>query len=277
MHPVTREITLGGARPSAADAFAAFYKLEDLRRVRDHVFRQIDVLLVPTMPTVYTVEQVLADPIQLNSRLGTYTNFVNLLDLCGLALPASMRPDGTPFGVTLLAPGGSDALLASLGRVFHADTKLPLGATGAAQPPLAPLHAAPRPSEIALCVVGAHMSGMPLNGELKSFGARFLEAAQTAPDYRLFALNGKPPARPGLLRVAAGQGASIAVEIWALPAEGFGRFVAAVPSPLSIGTVMLGDGRSVKGFLAESRGVEDARDISEFGGWRKFVGSSSLA
>ena len=277
LHPVTREITLGGARPSAADAFAAFYKLEDLRRVRDHVFRQIDVLLVPTMPTVYTVEQVLADPIQLNSRLGTYTNFVNLLDLCGLALPASLRQDGTPFGVTVLAPGGSDALLASLGRVFHADTKLPLGATGAAQPQLAPLHAAPRPSEIVLCVVGAHMSGMALNGELKSFGARFLEAAQTAPDYRLFALNGKPPARPGLLRVAAGEGASIAVEIWALPAEGFGRFVAAVPSPLSIGTVMLGDGRSVKGFLAESRGVEDARDISEFGGWRKFVDSSSLA
>ena len=88
------------------------------------------MLLVPTMPTVYTVEQVLADPIQLNSRLGTYTNFVNLLDLCGLALPASLRADGIPFGVTLLAPGGSDALLASLGRVFHADTGLPLGATG---------------------------------------------------------------------------------------------------------------------------------------------------
>ena len=139
MHPVTREIIFAGARPTAADAFAAFYKLEDLRRVRDHVFRQIDVLLVPTMPTVYTVEQVLADPIQLNSRLGTYTNFVNLLDLAGLALPASLRPDGIPFGVTVLAPGGSDALLASLGRVFHADTKLPLGATGASQPPLAPL------------------------------------------------------------------------------------------------------------------------------------------
>ena len=141
---------------------------------------------------------MLADPIQLNSRLGTYTNFVNLLDLCGLALPASMRPDGTPFGVTVLAPGGSDALLASLGRVFHADTGLPLGATGAAQPPLMPLQAAPQAGEIALCVVGAHMSGMPLNGELRSFGARFLEAAQTAPDYRLFALNSAQPraARP---------------------------------------------------------------------------------
>jgi allophanate hydrolase len=270
MHPVTREIILGGARAHATDAFAAFYKLEDLRRVRDHVFRAIDVLLVPTMPTAYTVEQVLADPIQLNSRLGTYTNFVNLLDLCGLALPASLRHDGIPFGVTVLAPGGSDALLASLGRVFHADTNLPLGATGVAQPPLAPLAAAPRAGEIALCVVGAHMSGMALNGELKSFGARFLEAAQTAPDYRLFALNAQPP-RPGLLGIAAGHGASIAVELWALPAEGFGRFVAAVPPPLSIGTLTLADGRSVKGFLAESRGVEGARDISGFGGWRAFV------
>jgi allophanate hydrolase len=271
MHPVTREITLGGARASAVDAFAAFYKLEDLRRVRDHVFRQIDVLLVPTAPTAYTVSQVLADPIQLSSRLGTYTNFVNLLDLCGLALPASMKPDGTPFGVTVLAPGGSDALLASLGRVFHADTKLPMGATSAAQPPLVPLQAVPAPGEIAIAVVGAHLSGMPLNGELKSFGARFLEATQTAPDYRLFALNGGPPARPGLLRVAAGQGSSIAVEVWALPADGFGRFVAAVPPPLSIGTLALSDGRGVKGFLAEARGVEGAREISEFGGWRKYV------
>ena len=271
MHPVTREIILGGARAHATDAFAAFYKLEDLRRVRDHVFRQIDVLLVPTMPTAYTVEQVLANPIELNSRLGTYTNFVNLLDLCGLALPASLRPDSIPFGVTVLAPGGHDALLSSLGRVFHANTDLPLGATGAPQPPLTPLHATPNAGEVALCVVGAHMSGMALNGELKSYGARFLEAADTAPDYRLFALNSAQPPRPGLLRVAAGHGASIAVELWALPADGFGRFVAAIPAPLSIGTLTLADGRSVKGFLAESSGVEGARDISRFGGWRAFV------
>src|SRR5262249_36711422 len=147
LHPVTREIILGGARASASDAFAAFYKLEDLRRVRDHVFRQIDALLVPTMPTVYTIDQVLADPLQLNSRLGTYPNFVNLLDLCGLALPASFRPDGLPFGITLLGVGGSDALLASLGRVFHAGTQLTMGATKQAQPSLVPLAAAPRADE----------------------------------------------------------------------------------------------------------------------------------
>ena len=271
LHPVTYEIIIGGARASATEAFAAFYKLEDLRRVRDHVFRRIDALLVPTIPTAYTVDQVLADPIQLNSRLGTYTNFVNLLDLCGLALPASMRPDGIPFGITLLATGGSDAVLASLGRLFHADTQLPMGATKKNQPPLAPLSVAPRQDEIALCVVGAHMSGMPLNGELKSYGARFLAAAKTTADYRLFALNGKPPARPGMLRVAAGQGATVALEIWALSAEGFGRFVAAVPPPLSIGTLTLADGRCLKGFLVESDAVNGARDISEFGGWRKFV------
>jgi allophanate hydrolase len=271
LHPVTYEIIIGGARASATDAFAAFYKLEDLRRVRDHAFRQIDALLVPTIPTAYTVDQVLANPIQLNSRLGTYTNFVNLLDLCGLALPASLRPDGIPFGITLLGIGGNDAALASLGRVFHAATQLPMGATGRSQPPLAPLGVAPREGEIALCVVGAHMSGMPLNDELKSCGARFLSAAETAPDYRLFALNGGPPARPGMLRVAAGQGTSVALEIWALSAAGFGRFVAAVPSPLSIGTVQLADGRSAKGFLVESDAVNGARDISDFGGWRKFV------
>ena len=273
MHLVTREIILSGARPSAADAFAAFYKLEDLRRVRDHVFRAIDVLLVPTMPTVYTVEQVLADPIQLNSRLGTYTNFVNLLGLCGLALPASLRADGIPFGVTVLAPGGSDALLASLGRVFHADTRLPLGATGKSQPPLAPLSAAHAPGEIAIGVVGAHMSGMALNHELQAVGARFLESAATAPRYRLFALGGSPP-RPGMLRVAS-DGTSIALEIWALPADGFGRFVAAIPAPLSIGTLALADGRTVKGFLAEADAVNGARDISSFGGWRAFMAATN--
>ena len=273
LHPVTREIIMGGARASAVNAFAAFYKLEDLRRVRDHIFRQIDVLLVPTMPTAYTVAQVLADPIGLNSRLGTYTNFVNLLDLAGLALPASMKPDGTPFGVTLLASGAHDALLASLGREFHANTGLPLGATGQAQPPLAPLPAAAQAGEIALAVVGAHLSGMPLNGELKSFGARFLEATRTAPDYALFALDTQPP-KPGLLRVAMGEGTSIALEIWALPVEGFGHFVAAIPPPLGIGTLALSDGRTVKGFLVEASATTSARDISSFGGWRKFVAQS---
>jgi allophanate hydrolase len=269
MHPVTRQIILTGTHRSATDTFAAFYELEELRRVRDHVFHSIDAMALPTVPTVYTVEQVLADPIALNSRLGTYTNFVNLLDLCALAVPASMRADGTPFGVTLIAPAGCDAALASIGRAFHADTALPLGATGAAQPPLAAIAPRAADGEIPFAVVGAHLSGMPLNRELTASGARFLEESATAADYRLFLLPGAP-AKPGLLRVD-GDGAAIAVELWAMPADAFGRFVATVPPPLSIGTLTLADGRTVKGFLVEAAATAGARDISAFGGWRAFM------
>jgi allophanate hydrolase len=276
IHPVTKEIIGKGKRPSAVDTFAAFYELEELRRIRDVVFQAIDALLLPTAPTAYTVEQVLADPIQLNSRLGTYTNFVNLLELCGLAVPSSIRADGIPFGVTLLAPAGHDARLASIGRAFHADTGLPLGALGLPQPPLAALTPVPAGEEIAIAVVGAHLSGMPLNGELKALGARLLEATSTAPDYRLFALDGSKPPKPGLLRVASGKGSSIAVEIWALRAESFGRFVDAVPSPLSIGALRLGDGRTVKGFLVEAEAVAGAADISSFGGWRNYLAQTSV-
>ena len=269
MHSVTRQIILGGAHPSAVDAFKAFYQLEELRRVRDHTFGEIDVLALPTVPTVYTVAQVLADPIGLNSRLGTYTNFVNLLDLCALAVPASMQ--ATPFGITLLAQAGNDATLASLGRVFHAGTGLPLGATGTAQPALARLPGPPAAGEIAIAVVGAHLTGMPLNGELKSFGARFLERTTTTADYRLFLLPGTTPAKPGLLRVGVDAGVAVDVEIWTMPAEQFGRFVASIPAPLSIGTLTITDGRDVKGFLVEAEATRDARDISAFGGWRNFM------
>jgi allophanate hydrolase len=269
--PVTRQIILAGAHGTAADAFAAFYQLEDLRRVRDHVFRNIDAMVLPTAPTIYTVEQVLADPIGLNSRLGTYTNFVNLLEMCGLAVPAAMRADGTPFGVTLLAPAGEDASLAAIGRVFHAATGLPLGALRYPQPPLASPLAALADGEIPLAVVGAHLSGMPLNGELRAAGARLIERSATAPHYRLYALPGTRPPKPGLLRVKNGAGAAIEIEVWALSEQAFGRFVAAVPPPLSIGTLELDSGRPVKGFLVEAEAVEGARDISSFGGWRAFV------
>ena len=270
IHPVTREIIIAGARLSAAETFAALYRLQALRKIAGRGFGGIDALVLPTAPTVYSTAQVLANPLELNSRLGTYTNFVNLLDLCGLALPAAMRPDGIPFGITLLAPAGNDAQLASIGRVFHADTKLPMGARGLPQPPLPALPAGLNGDEIAIAVVGAHLSGMALNGELKTLGGRLLEAARTAPDYRLYALSTTPP-KPGMLRVAAGTGASIELEVWALPALAFGKFVAAVPPPLSIGTVRLADGRSVKGFIVEPADVDGARDISAFNGWRAFM------
>jgi allophanate hydrolase len=277
IHPVTKEIILSGLRPTAIDAFAAFYKLERLRRVADYIFaKQVDALVLPTAPTIYSVKQVLADPIQLNSRLGTYTNFVNLLDLCGLALPASVTESGVPFGITLLAPGGNDARLAEIGRVFHADTALPMGASKQKQPPLAAMSTLPAAGEVAIAVVGAHLSGLPLNGELRGLGGRLLEVARTAPDYRLFALDGTKPPKPGLLRVDTGKGASIEIEVWALSVASFGRFVDAVPPPLSIGTIRLADGRSVKGFLLEAAATAGARDISSFGGWRKFLAGEKL-
>ncbi|MEA2871370.1 MAG: allophanate hydrolase, partial [Hyphomicrobiales bacterium] len=274
IHPVTREIIIAGARLSAADTFAALYRLQALRKIAGRAFAGIDALVLPTAPTAYSTAQVLANPLELNSRLGTYTNFVNLLDLCGLALPAAIRGDDIPFGITLLAPAGQDAQLASIGRVFHADTRLTMGAKRLPQPPLAALPAGLSGDEIAIAVVGAHLSGMALNGELKTLGGRLVEAARTASDYRLYALATTPP-KPGMLRVQAGTGTGIELELWALPAAAFGKFVAAIPPPLSIGTVRLADGRGVKGFLVEPADIDGARDISAFNGWRAFVADAT--
>jgi allophanate hydrolase len=269
IHPVTREITAAGARLTAADTFASLYRLQALRRTAERAFGHFDAMVLPTAPTAYSTAQVLANPVELNSRLGTYTNFVNLLDLCGLALPAAMRGDGIPFGITLLAPAGDDAKLASIGRVFHADTGLKMGAKGLTQPALAALPAAIG-DEITIAVVGAHLSGMALNGELQALGGRLIEVATTAPDYQLYALDTTPP-KPGMLRVDAGGGSSIKLELWALSAAAFGKFVAAIPPPLGIGTIRLADGRGAKGFVVEPVAIEGARDISSFGGWRAFM------
>ena len=275
LHPVTREIIMGGARASAADAFAAFYKLEDLRRVRDHIFRQIDVLLVPTMPTAYTVAQVLADPIGLNSRLGTYTNFVNLLDLAGLALPASMKARWHAVR-RHAARAGRAGCAARLARPrVSCGYELPMGATGGRSRRLRRSSPAPQAGEIALAVVGAHLSGMPLNRRTRVI-RRAAFSKPRRPRRTTSCLRWTRSRRsPGLLRVAAGQGTAIAVELWALPAEGFGRFVAAIPPPLGIGTLALSDGRGVKGFLVEANATA-ARAISRsFGGWRALRGADA--
>lgn len=269
IHPVTREITAAGARLTAADTFSALYRLQGLRKIAERTFANIDALILPTAPTAYTTAQVLANPIELNSRLGTYTNFVNLLDLCGLAIPASMRNDGIPFGITLLAPAGRDAMLASIGRVFHADTKLTVGAKGVPHPALMPLPASGS-DEIPIAVVGAHLTGMALNGELTALDGQLIEATKTAPDYKLYALNTTPP-KPGLLRVETGTGASIELEIWSLSSSAFGKFVNAIPAPMAIGTIRLADGRSVKGFLVEPEVLAEAREITAYGGWRKYM------
>jgi allophanate hydrolase len=277
IHPVTREITAAGSRLTAAETFAALYRLQTLRRVAARALAGFDALMLPTAPTAYSTTQVLASPIELNSRLGTYTNFVNLLDLCGLALPASIRPDEIPFGITLLAPAGHDAQLASLGRVFHADTGLAMGSRPLPLPPLAPLSRGITGDEIAIAVVGAHLSGMALNGELKALGGRLIEATATAPDYTLYALQGTTPPKPGMLRVGQGAGTAIQLEVWALSPAAFGTFVAGIPPPLSIGTIRLADGSAVKGFLVEAAAIEGARDISAFGGWRAFMTQGAAA
>ena len=275
IHPVTREITAAGSRPRRRTPLPRCTGCRRCAASPGAPLPNIDALVLPTAPTAYSTAQVLANPIELNSRLGTYTNFVNLLDLCGLALPASIRPDDIPFGITLLAPAGHDAQLASLGRVFHADTKLAMGSRNLQQPPLAPLPTGVSGDEIAIAVVGAHLSGMALNGELKALGGRLLQAAATAPDYKLYALKGTTPPKPGMLRVKAGSGSSIQLELWALSAAAFGKFVAAIPPPLSIGTIRLADGSGVKGFLVEPAAIDGARDISAFGGWRAFMAEAA--
>ncbi|MCF4129810.1 allophanate hydrolase [Methylobacterium sp. SyP6R] len=277
LHPVTRAITERATAFSAADAFAGRYRLAELRRATEPVWqgidgKGIDALCVPTFPRPQTLAALAADPIGPNAELGTYTNFVNLLDLCALAVPSHPRADGWPAGVTLIAPAGRDAALVPLGEALHRAAGLAMGATGAPLPPApAPGPARAGDDEIELVVVGAHLSGLPLNGELTALGARLLRAVATTPDYRLFALPGAGPRRPGLVRVAAGTGTSIATEVWALTPEAFGRFVAGIPAPLGIGTLRLSDSTTPKGFLCEPEGVRDAEDVSGHGGWRAYL------
>ncbi len=271
IHPITRAIISQGFEKTAVDAFNGIYRQRGLSRIGERVFEGIDALMVPTMPAPVTLAQLEADPVGLNTELGTYTNFVNLLDLCGFAVPAALSGDRMPFGVTFLAPAGRDAEMASLGAAFHSETGLPLGALGLEQPALTLEAPILRAGEIEIAVVGAHLSGMPLNHELTGLGGRFLAETETAPDYRLFALAGTTPPKPGMLRVAGGSGTAIRLESWALNAEGFGRFVAGVQPPLSIGTITLGDGRRIKSFLVEAEAVAGARDISSFGGWRAYT------
>ena len=273
LHPVTRAIIEGAKKFDAVAAFEAFYTLADRRRTAERVLSKFDVMLVPTLPRFYTVAEVEADPVALNSRLGTYTNFVNLLDLCAVAVPSGVRGDGLPSSVTLIAPAGADGFIAGLAAAIHARSGAPMGATGRPAPAPTPASAGAPPGRIPLAVVGAHLAGLPLNRELVALGASFVGEVETAPDYRLYALADAQPPKPGLIRVADGAGASIKAEVWALDPEGFGAFVAKIPAPLGMGTIRLADGSSVKGFLAEPEGILGAADISDFGGWRAYLAS----
>jgi allophanate hydrolase len=272
--PVTREIIGEGRRVSGVEAFAGLHRLGQLQRQVSTAWQACDVLALPTTPTIYTIEQIAADPRALNARLGLYTNFVNLLDLAGLAVPAGFRADGLPAGVSLIGPWGSDGRLAALGSRLHQALGGKLGATSAELTPPSPPGPPAAASTMRLAVVGAHLSGEPLNHQLTDLGGRLLRATYTAASYRLYAL-ATTPAKPGLLHVPEGQGAAIALEVWELPLEAFGAFFRGVTPPLAIGTVELADGERVPGFVCEAYAVAGTRDITRFGGWKRFRAEGS--
>jgi allophanate hydrolase len=266
--PTVRAIVLAAKSRSAVEQHRASYRLAELRRRAEAAFADVDVLLLPTTPTIPTLAAVAADPVGVNEALGRTNNFANLFDLAAVAVPAGLRADGLPAGVTLFAPAFADPWLLPLAGALHRASGAPWGATGAPlpDPPPAPAAAAAR---IPLAVVGAHLRGQPLHGQLESLGARFVWEGTTAPRYRLYALANTSPPKPGLVR-DPDAGAAIHVEVWSLTPEAFGRFVAGVPSPLCIGTVELVDGRSVHGFLCEPAALRGAREITSFGGWAAY-------
>jgi allophanate hydrolase len=274
MHPVTRQIIAAGKSLSAADLFKAQHRLQSLRRATEEIWDHVDAIMTPTSGTIYRRAGVEAAPVELNGNLGHYTNFMNLLDLAGVAVPAGFRPDGLPFGVTLIAPEGSDHALLDLADKLHRNLVTRLGASASPLP--AAVETSPRTVrdliEIAVC--GAHMSGLPLNHQLHNAGGTLVRSARTSADYKLYALPGGPPHRPGLVRVRE-EGAAIALEVWAIRAEALGELLALVPAPLAIGKIELDNGERISGFLCEACGLEQAVDITRFGGWREYLEHSA--
>jgi len=290
LHPVIREIVGGASRFSAADAFAAFDTLATLRVEAGRAWDGLDAIVMPTSSTTATVDALEADPIGINSRFGYYTNFVNLLDLSAIAVPAGRCETGPhaglPFGITFVGRAHDDARLLDLAQAWTET-----GERGGGQGEGGDLQAdvagdacatmAPAPGVsggvVRVAVVGAHLRGEPLNGQLTQRGGRFVAATTTAPAYRLYALSAAASggvAKPGLVRVPDG-GASIAVEIWEMPVDAYGSFVAGIADPLGIGTLTLADGSRVQGFLCESAALDGARDITHFGGWRAYRASAA--
>ncbi|MEN3367252.1 MAG: allophanate hydrolase [Burkholderiales bacterium] len=274
IHPVVRGIIESGKRYSAADLFEAMARMGAYRQRASALWSQVDVLVVPTAPSVYTIAELEANPVELNRRLGYYTNAVNLLDLAAISVPSSIRADGLPFGITLIGPAGSELRLADLAARYHAATGLTLGTSN--DPVPAPhIHPRPSGSTIRVAVVGAHLSGLPLNSQLRERGAWLVQRTRTAPCYRFYALANTTPPKPGMLRAAAGEGASIELEVWEMPVREYGSFVALIPAPLGIGSIELDDGSRVQGFLCEPEGLRGAADITSYGGWRAYLSSQS--
>ncbi len=267
-HPVVRDIILSGEKFSAVEAFKGQYRLQRLKELTAATWNTIDFLCLPTVPGTYRINQILEEPVRLNSRLGTFTNFLNLLNLAAVAIPAA-QIDNLPFGISFIAPAYADIGLLEISKRFLQSFRPLLGATQTVYPQEEEPLWRPASQAARIGVVGAHLSGLALNHQLTSRAARHVRTTVTAPCYRLFALPGTTPSKPGLVRVK--EGSSIEIEIWELSYEAFGSFVAEVPSPLTIGTIYLADGESVKGFLCEAIASNGAQDISEFGGWRKFL------
>jgi allophanate hydrolase len=273
MDPTVARV-IGRARTfSATDAFRGQYALRGLRRRIEPIWKTVDLLMVPTAPSHPSHADLQADPIGANAALGTWTNFVNLLGWSALALPAAFTAQGLPFGTTFIGPPGADAALARLGQRWQRAADLPLGGTGRRYAaPCPPARWPATEATMPVAVVGAHLAGLPLNGQLTERGARLAEVTFTAPRYRLYALPGTTPPKPGMLRVPQ-DGSAIAVEVWQMPVAMLGSFLALVPPPLGLGSVELSDGRWVHGFLCEPHALEGARDISGFGGWRAYLAS----
>ncbi|MDJ0832309.1 MAG: allophanate hydrolase [Gammaproteobacteria bacterium] len=268
--PEIAEIIGAGSDFSALDSFKSAYQLQHYAQIKDRIFRDIDVLLTPTTPTCFTIAEVQNNPIQLNSQLGTYTNYMNLLDLAGVALPAGFLDTGVGFGITLQAPAFSDISLLSLANAYCEQSELTMGATGLAMA----RSQTDKPAHdrcVDLVVCGAHLEGMALNWQLTERGAVKQSLTTTSADYRLYAMN---DGRPALIRDEA-QGGQIEVEVWRLDKSEFGSFVADIPPPLGIGKVELADGRWLPSFIAESRAIHGAQEITELKGWRNYMSGRS--
>ncbi|WP_394234879.1 allophanate hydrolase [Pseudomonas anguilliseptica] len=273
INPVVRGIVENGHKYSACDAYKAEYIRAELSRVINDILAGFDALVVPTSPTIRTLAEMEQEPVLFNSQFGTYTNFTNLADLSALAVPAGFREDGLPAGITLIAPAWHDQALAAFGQLWQQALTLPLGATGKPLPAQT-ANDKPAPGCIRVAVVGAHLTGMPLNFQLTTRDAVLVEQTTSTASYRLYALPGTVPPKPGLARVAE-DGAEIIVELWDVPQARFGEFVAEIPPPLGIGNLELADGRWVKGFICEPYALNGARDITSFGGWRAFIAAQN--
>jgi len=287
LDPTVSRVIAQACGMTAVQSFEALYALRAAEAQIRSIWSDIDVLMVPTAPGIPTQAAVAQDPVGSNAALGRYTNAVNLMGWSALALPSAMTPRGVPFGICWVAPAGCDAALLHAARGWEAEVQLPMGAQLGARVPWVHPASIDLPERIAgeavvpIGVVGAHLEGLPLHHQIVNAGARLLGRTRTAPRYKLFALPGGPPARPGLVRanIAGGadagdpQGvASIEVEVYAFPQHAVGPFLSMIAPPLGLGSLELEDGRWIKGFICEPCGLDGATDITASGGWRYHLG-----